>query len=181
MADFSQKTITTAENGTVVYWLSLAGLAFMLPFSLGDGQSVTGVLVNTALFVAAGVLPKSRIWPVVVLPSLGVLARGVVFGPLTVFLFYLVPFIWVGNLLLVYSFAWWREKAGFLPGVVGSALLKAMWLFLAANLLVGTGLVPIFFLGAMGVYQLLTALAGGVIAWLLLRGMGSGLRQQLPN
>lgn len=163
------KAQSLADSRRLAYWLGVAGLSFMLPFSLGDQQFVTGILVNTALFVCAYVLPISRIWPVVVLPSLAVLSRGIIFGPLTILLFYLIPFIWLGNLFLVYSFSWGKDKLGFIPGIIISSILKSSLLFATALIMHRLGVLPSIFLTTMGVYQLITAIFGGLIAWGVVR------------
>lgn len=163
------KAQSLTDSRHLAYWLGLAGLSFMLPFSLGDQQFVTGILVNTALFVCAYVLPISRIWPVVVLPSLAVLSRGIIFGPLTVFLFYLIPFIWIANLLLVYSFGFTKEKISFIPAVIVASVLKSLLLFVVALAMNRLNILPTIFLTTMGIYQLITAIIGGLIAWGVIR------------
>jgi hypothetical protein len=95
--------------------------------------------------------------------------HGVLFGPFTLFLVFFLPFIWAGNWLLVRSFASLRET---FPPVIAlslSSLLKASLLYVSALAYVRLGIVPALFLTSMSVIQLITALAGGVIALFALR------------
>jgi hypothetical protein len=99
-----------------------------------------------------------------ILPSFGVLARGLVFGPFTYFLVYFLPFIWIGNLVLVLAF----KRVGFIP----AAGAKFLFLFLVANIYFNFHIVPKLFLQMMGLNQFATALAGGMIAWLIYKIYG---------
>jgi len=75
--------------------------SFALPFFLGHPQILVGVLVNAMLVLGALHMKKYSLLPLIMLPSLGVLARGMVFGPFTTFLVYMIPLIRLGNFLLV--------------------------------------------------------------------------------
>ncbi|MBU0627442.1 hypothetical protein KKG31_04880 [Patescibacteria group bacterium] len=55
------------------------------------------------LVLSALNLKKYAILPIILLPSLAVLARGLIFGPFTIFLLYMIPAIWLGNFLLVWG------------------------------------------------------------------------------
>ena len=67
----------------VVYSL----VCFFTPFFIGHPQIFVGIVVNAALITAALNLKGYRILPVIILPSLGALSRGILFGPLSKFLF----------------------------------------------------------------------------------------------
>jgi hypothetical protein len=67
--------------------------SFALPFLLGHPQLLVGILVNAFLVLGALHMKKYSLLPLIMLPSLGVLARGVVFGPFTMFLVYMIPLI----------------------------------------------------------------------------------------
>jgi len=62
-----------------------------------------GIIVNAVLVFGALHIKKYSLLPLIMLPSLGVLARGAIFGPFTMFLVYMIPLIWVGNALLVWG------------------------------------------------------------------------------
>ena len=103
----------------------------------------------------------------IIAPSLGVLSRGLIFGGFTIFLVYMIPFIWIGNAVLVYTFKWLklRLKMNYFLTLAIGAGVKSGFLFLSALLLYKLGLVPVVFLTAMGVMQLITAVSGGIAAY----------------
>jgi len=150
-------------------WLLYSLVGFFTPFLLGGPQFLVGFIVNAMLVLGALNLRDYRLIPLIILPSIGVFSRGLLFGPFTLFLAYLLPFIWVGNLLLVIGIKnfvlhrkWNRVFALFF-----SAVIKAAWLFVAAFVLYSLDLIPEKFLTFMGPFQLLTALSGGLMAFML--------------
>lgn len=145
----------------------LSFLSFAIPFSLGHPQIIVGSIVNASLFLSAIFLPEKFIYPVILMPSLAVLSRGIIFGPLTPFLVLMIPFIWVGNWLLVFVFkkVFNLYRSDWLA-IFMAALLKFIFLFSAANLMFKLNLVPKIFLTTMGVLQFVTASLGGVLAFL---------------
>lgn len=146
-------------------------LSFASSFILGHSQLITGTLVNAALFTAAMLLPISFLWPMIFIPSLGVLCRGLVFGPLTLFLVYFLPFIWLANFSLIVVFKKLFPVFGYFPSFLLAGLVKFVLLFSLANLLFKFSVVPRPFLTAMGVNQLTTAYLGGLLVFCFLRKM----------
>jgi hypothetical protein len=144
-----------------------SAVCFFLPLMIGHPQIVVGVVVNAMLITAALNLKGYKLWPVILLPALGALSRGVLFGPFTIFLVYMIPFIWIGNAILVYTFKIMKleMKKNYIFTLVVGALLKAGFLFLIALTLFKLGIIPVIFLAAMGLFQLWTALAGGLVAF----------------
>lgn len=141
-------------------------LAFLVPFTIGHPQIVVGILVNAAIVLAALNLKNYKLLPVIILPSIAVLSRGLILGPFTMFLIYMIPFIWIGNFILLYAFRELKLKRkmnSILTLVIG-AVAKTTFLFGVALLLVNLNVIPAIFLTSMGVLQLYTALAGGAIA-----------------
>lgn len=141
-------------------------LGFMLPFAIGHPQIVVGALVNALIIRAALSLPSYKTLPVIVSPAVGAIAQGALFGPLNMFLVYLMPFIWIGNYILLYAF---KMKIAngynyFLTLLTGAAG-KAAFLFSAAYLLYSASVIPAVFLTAMGIMQFTTALLGGVLVY----------------
>lgn len=143
--------------------LNLVGfsfLAFAIPFLFSHPQAVTGVLVNAFLVVAALSMKGRSVVPVILLPSIGALANGILFGPLTIFLIYLIPFIWIGNFVLVYLVKKLMGGHGYwLSGGIAS-VVKAGAIFLPAYGLYLGGVLPEAMLVPMGLLQLGTALGG---------------------
>lgn len=156
-----------AELRTSLIFAAVSILSFFIPFGLGHPQWFVGVIVNAFLFLSAIFLPKKYFLPVVILPNLGVLARGLIFGSLTPFLIYFVPFIWIGNLVLILAFNYLFPKFRFIGSTIAASIVKFAVLFAVANLYFNFHLVPKLFLQSMGVFQLLTALAGGLISFII--------------
>jgi hypothetical protein len=146
-----------------------SAVCFFLPFMIAHPQFVVGTVVNAMLITAALNIRGYKLLPVILLPSIGVLTAGVLFGSFTVFLLYLIPFIWIGNTILVYTFKILKLhlKKNYLFTLITGAALKSGFLFLSALLLFKLGIIPVMFLTAMGILQLTTALSGGIAAYAL--------------
>ncbi|MFH0864153.1 MAG: hypothetical protein V1858_03640 [Candidatus Gottesmanbacteria bacterium] len=149
--------------------LVLSFFSFTIPFLLGHPQIMVGTLVNAALFTSAILFPKKYFWPIIILPSLAVLSRGIIFGPMTFFLVYFLPFIWLGNLGLIWIFKKTFKDIGFFGAVIFSALGKQILLYTTATVFLNFKLVPKVFLITMGIDQFITALAGGFITYFIFR------------
>jgi len=151
------------ENIEMVFYCLVC---FFVPFLLGHPQFLVGIVVNACLILASLNLRGYKLLPVIIFPSLGVLSRGMIFGPFTIFLIYMIPFIWIGNALMVYAFKSFsvHKKINKWVSLVGSVVIKAVFLFGAAFALVNLGVLPKLFLTAMGVFQFYTAILGGVVA-----------------
>ena len=141
-------------------------VAFSLPFILGHEQLFVGSVVNCALVLAALNLRGARLLPVILLPSIGALLAGMIFGPLSSSLIYMLPFIWLGNAILVLAvkeIALIRKRSQ-LAALGAGAFAKTALLSASAFLLFSFGLVPLQFIVAFGILQLATALCGGATA-----------------
>lgn len=149
----------------IEFWI-YAILSYFVPFLMGHPQLLVGTIVNSALILGAFNLKGWKLLPIIVLPSAGVISAGLIFGPFTYALLYIMPFIWVGNLILVISFkalhltVRWNKIVTLVVGT----LLKTGFLFTSAYLLIQMNLIPAAMLGAMGLLQIYTALMGGAIA-----------------
>ncbi|MEM4272325.1 MAG: hypothetical protein QXH30_01940 [Candidatus Bilamarchaeaceae archaeon] len=151
------------ERREAVEVAALSFFAFSIPFLFPGPQLLTGIAVNAFLAAAALRVRGWKLLPVILLPSMGALANCFVFGPLTIFLIYLIPFIWMGNFLFVYGikhFALGRGTGFWWAGAV-SAVAKSIAIFIPAYALFSVGVLPQAMLFPMGPMQLVTA-AGGV-------------------
>jgi hypothetical protein len=127
---------------------------------------VIGTIVNALLLAGAFyVRDIKKLLPLVVLPSLGALASGAIFGNLAGIALYFAPVIWLGNAALVagtkyfkYAFGW-----GYAKSVSAAIALKVAAIGGAAAILYSLGLVPYQFLYAMSAVQLLTAASAGAL------------------
>ncbi len=162
------KIITISIVDQVKSDIIIPVIAFITPFIIAGPQWLTGTIVNCLLFLSANKLAKTSRLLVVILPSVGAFLRGVIFGPLTFFLLYFLPFIWLSNYLLIAIF---NQLTGnnYLLRVFIAAISKFVLLFLVANLYFKAHIIPQLFLNSMGGLQFITAFSGGILAWLLTR------------
>lgn len=150
-------------TGIVQYGYILWFLSFCIPLVFSASQLITGILVNALLFLGAARLSKREVLPLVVFPSLGAISHGVLFGPYTPLLYYVLPFLWLGNYLLVWAY----QHTISLPSLVRvalSAFLKFIFLVSIAYLFVQANILPAQFIVSLGIIQLGTAVCGGVVA-----------------
>lgn len=161
---FLNLPISLAASVQFVLFIGLSLLSFSVPFFLGHPQWLVGTTINACLFLGAIFLPKKFILPLIIFPSLGVLSRGIIFGPLTMFLVYFLPFIWLANLALILVFKKVFPHLNYFFSVFLAAAAKFLFLFIVANVYFEFALVPKIFLQLMGINQFLTALAGGIIS-----------------
>ncbi len=129
---------------------------FLIPFAISGPQILTGTVVNLLLYMTAAKLDRKSWWIIAALPSLGAFSHGVIFGPATFYLFYFLPFIWMGNLILMYIY-----KAN--KNFIFASAAKTVFLFATANIYFFFHIVPKLFVTTMGLLQLFTALAAGLI------------------
>ena len=102
---------------------------------------------------------------------MGVAFAGVLFGTLTLHVLALIPFIWVGNFILVYFFKKHRiaNKRKYLSVLFYAALVKSGFLALSALVLILLGIVPEALLIPFSVLQLVTAFSGGIVAFFIIK------------
>ncbi|MGB9748229.1 MAG: hypothetical protein ACP5H9_04175 [Candidatus Woesearchaeota archaeon] len=145
----------------------ISSASFLIPFILGHPQFLVGVVVNMLLFEASLYLDFKKSMPAILMPSLGALSRNILFGPFTIFLVYMIPFIWIGNSILVFvtKLLHFKFKLNVLFVGAISSLLKFLFLYASALLMFKLGFVPKLFLTTFGINQLLTALAALMIIY----------------
>jgi hypothetical protein len=140
---------------------------FLIPLLFSHPQMLTGTLVNAFLIMAALHFKGWKAAPIVILPSVAAVLSGVLFGPFTIFIVYMMPIIWIGNFVLVYLFKYLYmiKSLNYWAALGGAAVAKSALLFGAAFILVNASVIPAMFLTAMGILQLGTAIAGGIVAF----------------
>ena len=158
------KAISLPKITTQVIEYSLFATSFLIPFLISGPQLLTGTIVNALLFLFVSQTPSKKLLPMIILPSMGALLNGVLFGRFTVFLLYFLPFIWIGNYVLIQTFRSFLKKSSFIISLLLSSVLKFIILFSAAYLFSSIKIVPHIFLQSMGLLQLYTALIGGLLA-----------------
>jgi len=126
-------------------------------------QWVTGPLVNAVLFLSVIYCGLSGALIVGMIPSVIALSAGLL--PVAIAL--AIPFIMIGNAIMVSVF-YFAKKKGFLTGVIGGSLLKFVFLLLTVPVIAGLVAKPAIAQKVALMFswpQLITALAGGVLAW----------------
>lgn len=162
------KTLTKSISAT---YIQLSKLAILLSLSLAapflQHQLITGSIVNALLFSAVLLVGFRYALLVTFLPSIISLAVGL----LPFVLAPMIPFIIISNCLLILTFALLKNK-NFWLAVLCSSYLKFLFLLSTSSLLINfvfkgpiTKKVSIMFSWP----QLITALLGGIIAYLVLK------------
>jgi hypothetical protein len=157
----STLTISRKEIITATAFAILIGIATFAPVL--HYQPITGPLVNATLFIAAAYLGPQTAILVGLFPSLIALSTGLLPAPLAP----MIPFIMFGNAILIITATSLGSKNYWLKIAFASSL-KFLFLF-------GTSFIVINFITEtqiaqnvallMSWPQLVTALAGGVIAY----------------
>jgi hypothetical protein len=157
----SEQKIFWLRSTTAIKTMIFLILLFFIPFLLGGPQLLVGSIMNFLLiFIALRFKSYYAIIPMLMLPSIAASLRGLVFWPFTIFLVYMMPAIWIGNFILMYTiqhiktqrlsiFVWW--------------ILKTIFLFIIAYILIKLWILPAIFIKAMGIFQLVTVMIAGVI------------------
>jgi hypothetical protein len=145
-------------------------LGFSIPLLTSQSQLITGTIINSLFFIASERLNKKTLYLLLILPSLGAISHNVLFGPQTIFLFYFLPFIWIGNYLQVNVFSFAKRQSYFFR-ILLSALIKYFLLFIMANVYYSAHVVPQLFITSMGIIQFITAGLGGLLAYFVLRAL----------
>ena len=173
------KLVQVSQNLRIFIYFPIA---FLIPFLVGHPQMLVGTIVNAMLIVSALELDTKKTLPIIFAPSLGVLARGLIFGPFTPFLAMMIPFIWIGNALLVLGIKFLNKKTNYWISLGLAAGAKAGFLFSVALTLVSLSILPAMFLVAMGWMQLLTVISGGIVAFGLINsGATKRLERLVPS
>lgn len=170
----------------IAQFLSLAAVATLLPFFL-HLQWVTGPIVNAILIIALFLVGIRSALVICLLPSLMALSGGL----LPAILAPVVPFIMLGNVILVLCIDWVynnriklatangdhtnvnnEENKSYWLGVVVGAGLKFIFLFASihfiSRLLIKQEL-AVKVAQIMSWPQFATAIIGGMIAWIALK------------
>lgn len=150
------KSLTIYQNVTI-------GLSFFIPFLINGPQLLTGTLVNCLLILGIKLVDKKNHLLIAVLPSIGAVLNGLVFGKFTPFLAYFLPFIWLGNFVFIKSIIYFKSNLSMPLSIFLSLILKTFILYFTAVIYFKLNLVPEIFLTAMGVFQLVTGVIGGLV------------------
>ncbi|MFH1188408.1 MAG: hypothetical protein V1652_01015 [bacterium] len=163
---FALQEMQAKKIRAVVECLVYSMAAFLLPFFIGHPQFIVGSFVNVFLVLSALNLKNRKILPVALLPSIAVLCRGLIFGTFTPFLFYMIPFIWLGNIALVFliKYLYLSQKVNTSLSFGVAVIGKVIVLYSAAMIMIKLGILPEIFAMSMGMFQVYTACIGSAIA-----------------
>jgi len=154
----TKASVISISNNLVFTFYILATIFGTLIFA--HNQLVVGTIVNAMLFFTALNIDKKYHLSIAIFPSIFALFQGLLFGSFTMYLFYLLPFIWVSNYLLM-SISKISNKG--VLGILLPSLAKSLFLFLIAYFLINFKIIPKTFLVSFGLFQFITALTGGIL------------------
>jgi hypothetical protein len=146
-------------------FLVLIGIASIIP--LFHQQMITGPIVNATLFVSTLLLGAEAGIVVGLIPSVIALSAGL----LPSILAPMIPFIMIGNTILILTFDALKNKNYWLA-VVTSSFLKFIFLYATSSVVVNLLLkkdIAQQVVMMMSWPQLVTAIAGGILAYLFLK------------
>ncbi len=147
-------------------YIGVSLAAFLIPFIVSGPQILVGSVVNAILFASSLKFSGKQLFPLVFLPSLAVILRGMLFGPLTPVLILLLPSIWLGNMVLVLTSKTLNGSAIKPLGILLPSLTKSLVILGFALTLYHWSLVPKMFVTSMGTTQFATAALGGTAVYL---------------
>lgn len=163
----TQQKVSRLQTNSTTKTFFILTLLFAFPFFFGGPQLLIGSIVNLLLiFIALHYKNHYAIIPMIMLPSIAACVNGLIFGPFTIFLVYMMPAIWIGNLIFVYTiqhtkiqrlgiFLWW--------------IFKAAFLFLVAYILVHLWILSVVFIKAMWISQIITAMIAATLGTFILQ------------
>jgi hypothetical protein len=165
MKNIAESAISREKITFLTKLVALLSVAMIVP--LFHQQMITGPIVNATLFVATAVLGLSGGILVGLIPSVVALSAGL----LPPILAPIVPFIMISNTLMVLTFSFLKERS-YWQGIIAASILKFIFLYstssVVINLLLKKEVAEQISL-MMSWPQLLTALAGGCLAYMIIK------------
>lgn len=158
-------TIDKSKIAILTKLIALIGVATAIPFL--HQQMITGPVVNATLFISTVIIGTEMGVLVGLIPS--VIALSV--GTLPAALAPMAPYIMISNTILIFTFNYFRKK-NFWLAVASASFLKFIFLFATSAVVIDLILkkeLATSVSAMMSYPQLLTALAGGILAYLFLR------------
>jgi hypothetical protein len=174
-----KESTTISVSSLTIYQKIIFSLAFFIPFLISGPQLLTGTLVNCLLISGIRFVDKKNHLFMAVLPSIAAVLNGLIFDKFTIFLVYFLPFIWLGNFVLIKSIIYLKEKLPLSFSIALSVIFKTVILFATALIYFKFNFVPEIFLTAMGVFQLATGMMGGILFVSINKAINNKL--QIPN
>lgn len=172
MSYTKELSITELNTRTVAQFLALSSLAVAMPFFI-HLQWATGPIVNALLIIVLFLIGIRSALVLCLIPSLMALAGGL----LPAVLAPTVPFIMIANVLYVLVIEWMyiRFKDDFRSywvGIIAGSLVKFLFLYFSVKVISGILIkqeLMIKVAQMMSWPQFVTALSGGMLAWIFLK------------
>lgn len=185
----NQKVRSFSKQADIIQTVIIFLVAFLVPTFLGNlitnvfgktsviasnSQLIVGSIVNVALIITAlNLKGPLKIAGVVTMPSVSTILSGYVFKTASPYMAYMIPAIWLGNFLLIYTYKVLvvsKNKNYILSSVIGIALKVAV-IFGGFSLLKLFGVFPAKLISnlqvAMSTTQLITASIGAAITYII--------------
>lgn len=160
------------DAAAIAQFLSLSAVITFLPFIIHI-QWITGPIVNALLILILFIVGIRAALLMSLIPSVMALVGGLLPAPLAP----VVPFIMISNVVFVLSIDYFyrqikNQAAGFWTGVFIGGALKYFFILSSVSLIISLLLkkeLGVAVARMMSWPQFATALAGGVIAWVILK------------
>jgi len=172
MKYIKEELLTNIKAIEVAEFLILSAVVVFLPFVVHQ-QWLTGPIMNAVLILTLFLVGIRAALVLALIPSLMALSGGL----LPAILAPVVPFIMISNVILIICLDWFNQvfkdkPTGYWLGLITGASLKFLFLFLSVGfigkLLLKQELLPKV-AQMMSWPQLVTALIGGILAWLIIK------------
>lgn len=185
----NQKVKDFSKQTDIIQTIIIFLVAFLTPTFLGNlitnvfgktsviasnSQLIVGSIVNVALIITSlNLNGPLKILGVVTMPSVSTMLSGYVFKTASPYMVYMIPAIWIGNFLLIYTYKLLvvsKNKNYILASIVGIALKVAV-IFGGFSILKACNIFPNKLVAnlqvAMSTTQLITATIGAVITYIV--------------
>jgi hypothetical protein len=172
MSYVKEISMTGVNTRTVAQFLGLSSLTVALPFFI-HLQWATGPIVNALLIIVLFLIGIRSALVLCLIPSLMALASGL----LPAVLAPVVPFIMIANVLYVLVIEWVYTNfkddfKGYWLGIIAGSLVKFLFLYFSVKIISGILIkqeLMVKVAQMMSWSQLITALSGGMLAWIFLK------------
>ena len=137
-------------------------------------QLIIGTIINSMLVVSAFNLTGfRRLWGIIMLPSIATVCSGLLFGPFSMNMVWMMPAIWLGNFAFVYMYKYFfvhREWNYFITGLI-AIIVKVFIIFGVFSILNACGVFPSASVDmlkySMGAVQGMTGVFGVLLGYLI--------------
>lgn len=182
-----QSTRDFSKINENIQTIIIALLAFLIPTFLGqlintlfgtnsivanNSQLIIGTIVNTLLIISALNLKGwNKIALIITMPSISTILSGFVFKSASVYMAWMIPAIWIGNLALILAFKYIMLAKGksYLFATIIGVISKVVIIFGIFNILKIFNIFPeklvLNLQNAMSLTQLITAIVGCLVAF----------------